>query len=403
MGILDYLKNPNVMNQLMMAGEAFKAADQSRPANLAPFMERSEQLQGQERINKMRQKLVEGGLLQRMLQQRGYSPESLGVLTSALEAAPGAVLPQVLNMAFPQNTSDPYARYKVVPGLGVVDLEKFRTGEGNGVVAAAPERSDPYSDIGKLRADLNAGRITQEEFNAKVAKITSAGGIAMRYNPETGEMEFTTNAGPGWGKAAENTLDDKTIQTAESYARLGRIQEMIDNNPDVLDIGTLPSQLKTGAYEWGEYLGMELDPESTAYLERFTEFKGEIRENLSLVLNALSGAAVSPHEEERLKGFLPTDKDSPTVLKTKIRRAQEANAAALARYHMWRKSGGVGKPWEKQTIYDVERMMKAEREKIISETRKRLEGMDPNSPEYKALRDNLLKEGERKFAEMFGV
>ena len=107
MGILDYISNPNFSNQLMMLGETMKAADQSRPANLAPFMARKEQLQGQERMNKFAQQLAEGGILQKLYEKRGYGPEATSALAAMLEAGGPGLMPYVLKTVFPGAEKDP--------------------------------------------------------------------------------------------------------------------------------------------------------------------------------------------------------------------------------------------------------------------------------------------------------
>lgn len=309
MGILDYLKNPNVMNQLMMAGEAFKAADQSRPANLAPFMERSEQLQGQERMNKMRQKLVEGGILQKLLEKRGYGPEAFGVLSTMLEAAPGAVLPQVLGAAFPQKDGDPYARYKVVPGVGLVDL----AGEGGPGVAIPGGADDKMpSAFRALHERAIAAGFPPGSEGYKNFMATGGSSKYRRVYGPNGEVLFEEGSGSG-GQKPLREFEAKALQfykrMSDALPRVEATEKALVENkggPSLLD-------------SWAESVG---PAGNFLKSDEFQTYQAAAREWIAGLLRLDSGAAVPESEFQRYFAtyfFAPGDNEQTRDAKKKAR------------------------------------------------------------------------------------
>lgn len=72
------------------------------------------------------------------------------------------------------------------------------------------------------------------------------------------------------------------------------------------------------AGKWDAYKARTKDflnlasPQEKQYLADFSAWRGDVSANLSAYLNQLSGAAISPAEEQRLRAGMPNDQDSPT-------------------------------------------------------------------------------------------
>lgn len=307
MGILDTLMSPGFSNQLMMAGEAFRAADQGRPANLAPFMERGEQLQGQDRMNKMRQRLIEGGLLQRMLQQRGVGPEAFGVLSSALEAAPGAVLPHVLGMAFPQ-AADPNSRYKVVGGR-LVDLAA--EGGPGVVIDSAPDDEMPAAFRALHERAIAAGLTPGTEGYQNFMATGGSSKYRRVYGPN-GEVLFEEGSGSG-GKTPLREFEAKALQfykrMSDALPRVEATEKALVENrggPSLLD-------------SWAENIG---PAGNFLKSEEFQTYQAAAREWIAGLLRLDSGAAVPESEFQRYFQtyfFAPGDNKQTREAKKKAR------------------------------------------------------------------------------------
>lgn len=108
--------------------------------------------------------------------QKLVSPEKAkqfmedGVLTDAELMQAQAELPEALR--FTQEEQEAIKRSPMFwVGTGVLHGDKAQEVLADRAKKAGKE-DGPQSDIGKLKADLNAGRITQKEYDAKVAKLT---------------------------------------------------------------------------------------------------------------------------------------------------------------------------------------------------------------------------------------
>jgi hypothetical protein len=90
----------------------------------------------------------------------------------------------------------------------------------------------------------------------------------------------------------------------------------------------------------GGMLG-DMSPDEQQYLDKFSTFKADAAKNLSVILNKLSGAAISPAEGERLKKGIPNDDDSPTQFVAKYRSAVKDSTRAVMRAN-WALKNGIG-------------------------------------------------------------
>jgi hypothetical protein len=86
-----------------------------------------------------------------------------------------------------------------------------------------------------------------------------------------------------------------------------------------IDTGPLASRLKAGAAIFGG-------------AQEFTQYRSVIDNLGSILLQARSGAAVTPQEFERIKGFIPSPNDDEKTAKTKVQRFIEEMSAARANY-----------------------------------------------------------------------
>ena len=131
MGILDYLSRNSDMiaNSMGGVGEALSALDQGRAANMAPYQQRTAQLMERKRMQGLKP-----GILGHM---QGMTPQQRQLMDGMYDADPRAAMGIMAQQAFP-NPSDPYERYKVVPGAGLADLAA-----PNGPVIVQGTRPDP--------------------------------------------------------------------------------------------------------------------------------------------------------------------------------------------------------------------------------------------------------------------
>lgn len=199
------------------------------------------------------------------------------------------------------------------------------------VQPAAPDMVDtPFGKMGRDEArDLGSTLLLDPRYaTAGKAILDSIEG------PNQGQM----------GKAAQNQIEEKTLNNAAMLARLGDIGKRFD--PKFLEI---PTRMKMLGASWsakaGAQLGGKLSTEQQGELSRFASFKSASVNNLNTILKELSGAAVTPQEYERLKNDVPQagtgifDGDDPVSFKAKLDRAQQTARAAIARYNFMRSKG----------------------------------------------------------------
>lgn len=77
--------------------------------------------------------------------------------------------------------------------------------------------------------------------------------------------------------------------------------------------------------------GMGMTPEQQKYLDGYNSWKSDTSAALSNYLNQLSGAAISPTEETRLKASFPTAEDGPTQYLSKLKATMKRLALVQAR------------------------------------------------------------------------
>jgi len=152
--------------------------------------------------------------------------------------------------------------------------------------------------------------------------LTSPDGTTVQIGGD-GVPEY---GGVHLGKPTRGDLEKAFVNAqGNAYA----LREQIGKYRD--EFSTFGGRFKAGIANMKEMAGMELAPQQAQFLNDFTSWKSDTNRLLSTYLNQLSGAAISPAEEARLKGGFPNADDGPTVYKSKAEATMRSFALAQAR------------------------------------------------------------------------
>jgi hypothetical protein len=178
---------------------------------------------------------------------------------------------------------------------------------------------DPMSTIGKLASDLNAGRITQEQYDVALANMAPPGMVIESDGAGGFRMVQGAGAGAGVKPLTEGQSKDNVYATraegalatldpvAESLTSLG--QRAAEMDPT----GFVRSAVQTPEFQIAKNAGDEF---------------------LQAVLRKDTGAAITAQEQELYgKTYLPQPGDGPEVLQQKQiarRRAVDAIRAGMS-------------------------------------------------------------------------
>lgn len=179
-----------------------------------------------------------------------------------------------------------------------------------------PKTQDPYSSIGKLQADLAAGRINQDQYEVAIQGMAQQG-FSIRTNPD-GSVEMVQGAGGLSKPLTEGQSKDTTYATRAEGALPVLDQydvalaDIGDRALDVDPTGLLRGRMQSTEYQLGKQAGDEF---------------------LQAILRKDTGAAITAGEQQ-LYGvtYLPQPGDSPEVIAQKRQarsRALEALKAGL--------------------------------------------------------------------------
>ena len=240
--------------------------------------------------------------------------------------------------------------------------------------AGSPERVNP--DVSAAPAD-EYGRYRQEVIAQGQQPLSRIDYARAKQKSSVIEVDENGNvtvaegpAATALGRAGQNALDLKAIESADTLARLERIEDNYANNPELLDAQTMTGQLKRMGLEWADYLSPEsLSDDQKVFLADVTQARGDMMENLNFTIKAITGAAMTEPEAKRIGGTLPLPTDSPTVWKAKMDRAIESTRMAVARYNYWRNNRLEGRPEDVETISGMKRVMKDRVKEILEEER----------------------------------
>lgn len=278
------------------------------------------------------------GIAQRVAPELVGQFDKRDVIRAALEATVDAYNPQTPDETKVMKAWDGSIIQLTPNGAGSYDVQALTEGSG----PTAPSGYQ-YGEGGSLSYIPGgpADPKTREALQSPGSSLTLADGT---------RIDLFGGAGAKLGTAANNKLDEKAINAAEVLTGLTQVQESFD--PKFLEFetrfGTAFSRLK-------DRFGTASDEDKAAITE-FANFKRRSLDLLSKQLNALSGAAVSPQEFERISATLPhagsglLDGDSPAEFEGKMKDSILQMRAAVARYQIWKERGGVGGPEEIQNI-----------------------------------------------------
>lgn len=155
-------------------------------------------------------------------------------------------------------------------------------------------------------------------------------GISMTM-PDGTEVQIGGDGVPKYGgvgltKPNQSKLQDAFIN-AQGNAYALR-EQLAKYKPE---FSTLSGRAKAGIAAGKEMIGMENAPQQQQFLADFTSWKADTASLLSAYLNQLSGAAISPHEEVRLKAGFPSADDGPTEYQAKAQATMRRFSLAQAR------------------------------------------------------------------------
>lgn len=167
-------------------------------------------------------------------------------------------------------------------------------------------------------------------------------GMSFSVGPD-GTVHFTQGGEGLIGKTDKEASGDQ-FSAQKQLARLRDIREQFD--PSYLEV---PTRFVQGWNALAEKLSItDLTEDEKGKLRQFTQFKQSTLRNLNLVIRALSGAAMTVQEAERIKPTLPNagtgllDGDSPTQFKAKLDNATAMMEASIRRLQYLRSEGFVG-------------------------------------------------------------
>lgn len=144
--------------------------------------------------------------------------------------------------------------------------------------------------------------------------------------------------GPADLTAPIRTKLQETI--VNSSNRLDRLNQTLSTyNPEFLRAKGLASAL---TIKGKDFLGLSISPDQRRYLDEYSQFQSTAATDLSLFLNELSGAAISPQEYQRLASAAPSGKEhSPTEFEGKSKATVKGVTRAIMRAN-WALSNGIG-------------------------------------------------------------
>jgi hypothetical protein len=209
---------------------------------------------------------------------------------------------------------------------------------------------------------------------------TMGGAFLLGGKAEAGKalLEASGAGAERFGKEGENLLNKKVIDATNHVARLRVVEASFD--PKFLQI---PQRLGFAWDALKDKFGA-LPPEKAQGLAEFAEFRRASVDNMSRLLNELSGAAVSPQEYERIRATQPdagtgiADGDSPEVFLAKMKGVMRDQKRAVARYNYLLKHGPKGaNPWDVMGLDEIDNVIKKRGAEVDQQLRQAHPKADP--------------------------
>jgi hypothetical protein len=213
-------------------------------------------------------------------------------------------------------------------------------------LAASPKAQLPPAEFIKVtKAGLAAqlGRSQQGDQTPTELQIAKARGVDISnpqavdafYRAQDAEKARRAAAGatqinmPGQvelGKPTRGNLEDVFVKGQGNAMAL---QQQLARYRK--EFSTYGGQIKAAMGTGAEKMGMRVDPTTQQYVSDYNSWKSDTTSLLSAYLNQLSGAAISPTEEARLRSSFPNESDGPTEYMSKAKTTMQRFALAQAR------------------------------------------------------------------------
>ena len=241
-------------------------------------------------------------------------------------------------------------------------------------VVESDEIKGPMSTEGKIQADIDAGRISKEVGQGAIKKALTSSGFSVEFGEDGRVINITQGADSGLQKPTKSKIEEKAFNAAEMGARVKDIKTSF--KPEYLEL--LPRG-KMAFASMKDFLGQDLSAGETQKLTEFTTFKRRSVENLSRLLNELSGAAINAEEFRRLSATMPSsgtgifDGDSPTVFKAKMVDVLKQSRLANLRYN-YALSHGLNPLKSNIALADIPEMIDKRGGEIERELQTQMEG-----------------------------
>ncbi|UOF80516.1 hypothetical protein [Caudoviricetes sp.] len=195
----------------------------------------------------------------------------------------------------------------------------------------------------KAKAGAMLGKVQevdQEKFGAPVAGVAGGQNAFMRFGDKGGRQVVEGFSPPPRSGISMTTPDGSVIQVGgDPNARAGSVslgkptqskleqafsdaqansmalsQQMAKWKPE---FSTYAGQVRAAAGNVADKMGASLPQEQKQSLLDYNAWKSDTAGLLSAYLNQLSGAAISPAEEKRLRAAFPNDEDGPSQYQAK--------------------------------------------------------------------------------------
>lgn len=163
--------------------------------------------------------------------------------------------------------------------------------------------------------------------------VPSKSGMRIEFDANGNPIVTTGISGDGITKPTQSKIEGKQVDIQDTLSRLDAISGAY--RPEFQEWG---SKARMKVLQTKSSLGQSLTPDEQAQLSDIAGFRSAAFENMSYVLNMLSGAAISPAEAERLKQFLPDpgtgvfDGDDPVTFKRKLDDLDARLRDSISRY-----------------------------------------------------------------------
>ncbi len=281
-----------------------------------------------------------------IFQALGLTPPSSAAMPPPV-SAPSPIRPQSApgpsgSIAQPQRVAD---------DVTVTDPNFIRT------QAAAPVPQQQQAPP----AAAAAPKTTKEVIDGMSPTQKTALGLLMAKQDFAGAAKLIQEVGDAaskFGKEGTNELDKKQINASNHISRLRSVEQAFD--PKFLQIPTRIGMAWTSL----KSKFREIPESEAAALGEFAEFRRASVENMSRLLNELSGAAVSPQEYERIRNTQPdagtgiADGDDPYTFQAKMKGVIRDQKRAIARYNYLRKDGPNAKnPWDVMGLDEIDKVI----------------------------------------------